>query len=187
MSRLLLLVAIAALLAPAAMALPPDPDVSVSLTVPDQDPSMETTAVVPVTVNVLVENLACLPGPGKLVITFTTAVVGDNITVDPIAPISVVMPTAAPSVSSSPMVQVIVHSQTPAIANVTVTPNYILNDCTGASASGAGVAGSFPVEFQVASVTPTETGPAEAPVPGFELPLLALAVIGAVLLARRKA
>ncbi len=189
MSRLLLLAALTAvLLVPAAMAAPGDPTVTVSITnLPANVSASNGTAYVDLKVSVQVDNVACLPGPGKLTVSLAASSSGGNITGQLPSSVDVNLPPAALSVSNNIPITVVLRASGAASGNVTITPTYAISGCTGTTASGAGTPGSFPVTFKPSSGTTAVVGNDDAPVPGLELPVLAIAIVALALVLRRKA
>jgi len=202
MSRILLLAtALATLTALAipAMAQGANPDVTVDVAnVPTAVTANGTTVAVPMRVAIQVSNLACLPGPGTLTVsvaasaggnaTGNTTMPNSGITIERVPDLTFTMPPAALTFSQTQDITLVMHSSSKVTGPVTVMPTVVsLSGCTGASASGAGAPHTMSVTFQSSGGTGTAATSDEATTPGIELPLLALAILGAVVILRRKA
>lgn len=195
MSRSLLLVAALALLAPAATAQAPGPDVAVAIgSVPAEVVATESIASIPVTLNVDVNNFVCLPGPGELTVGITAAFApangtSGNLTIDPVS-VTVALPAAGAgpqSVSESKPVNVVIRASRATSGTLTLTPTYgPLENCTAVSASGLGTPVSFDARFAGTNTTVTGNLGDEAPVPGVALPAAALALVAAAFVVGRR-
>ncbi|MES2155496.1 MAG: hypothetical protein V4510_10210 [bacterium] len=196
MSRLLILLATAVVLfAPTATAGPTDPTVAVALANPPTEVTAQGSTGVPLTFNIGVQNIYCLPGPGHLTITLVASGSDGNATGNStgisasISPgsVDILLPTAMQDYTTTSSATLTLSAKASGKGTVTVTPTIgALTGCTGVTPSGTGTPTSIPVVFNLSGSTMTATGADEAPVPGLDLPLLAIAVVGAVLLARRK-
>jgi hypothetical protein len=157
--------------------------VPVSVTAPD-------TAAVPLAVTVEAQDLVCLgPSLGKISVTFasTQANATGNLTVQLPVALDFSVPYASTSFSDSADFTMVLTAKQASAADVTLSATATLSGCTGAQ----GTAAAAPHTFK-ASLTPSGSGgvvnvPDDAPVPGLEFPLLAVAILGAVVLLRRRA
>lgn len=199
MSRFPFLLVALALLVPAASAqvpTSPDPTVTLSITgLPLRVDAVSNTTLT-TTLQVTVDNLVCLPGPGILTVLITgTAAREDNstgnLTVDTIPPMAFQMPQTTitgSSHSDSKDVQVTVRASGAFTGAITLTATVqSLTQCTGVSASGTSPPATLPVTFTPAPLGTADPNADVEATPGFELPLL-LAALGAIAVAlRRKA
>lgn len=188
----------AAVLAPCAMAQTPN-EVSVTISgVPTAvQLANETSQSYRLTVALTVNNLVCAYAPTsgpKVVVTLASAV-SDNpkgsVTAETPSTLEFGLPSIAQSYSTSNPADLRVSSKAGGAANITVSGTYAVTGCQGAMgaapAGGTIAAQSFGITFPASkNNSPVATAPAEEPVPGLELPLLAAAVVALALVIRRR-